>query len=80
MLASMLLSPYISPSPLLSPGPKVCSLCLCLHCCPANKFFSTIRKIDSQREFAVCLRAFQTGVLYQPKGCSKGRGDMYTYG
>ena len=27
----MLLSPYISPSPPLSPGPQVCSLCLFLH-------------------------------------------------
>ena len=40
MEVSMLLSPYISPSPPLSPCPKVCSLCLFLHCCPANKFFS----------------------------------------
>ena len=22
--------------------PQVCSLCLCLHCCPANRFISTI--------------------------------------
>ena len=27
---------------LLLPCVKVCSLCLCLHCCPANKFISTI--------------------------------------
>ena len=26
----------------LSPCPQVCSLCLFLHCCPGNKFFSTI--------------------------------------
>ena len=23
-------------------GPQICSLCLCLHCCPANRFISTI--------------------------------------
>ena len=23
-------------------GPQVCSLCLCLHCCPANRFISTM--------------------------------------
>ena len=23
------------------PPPQVCSLCLCLHCCPANRFIST---------------------------------------
>ena len=38
----MLLFPYISPSSLLSPCPRVYSLCLFLHCCPVNKFFSTI--------------------------------------
>ena len=38
----MLLSPYISPSPPLSPCPKVYSLSLFLQCCPANKFFCTI--------------------------------------
>ena len=38
----MLLSPYISPSSPLSLCPLVCSLCLFLHCCPANKFFVTI--------------------------------------
>ena len=38
----MLLSPHISPSPPLSPCPYVYSLCLFLHCCPANKFFVTI--------------------------------------
>ena len=36
------LFPYISPSPPLSPCPQVYSLCLFLHCCPVNKFFSTI--------------------------------------
>ena len=39
---SMLLSPYISPSPSLSPCPLFCSLCLFLICSPVNKFFSTI--------------------------------------
>ena len=38
----MLLSPYISPSSPLSLCPLVCSLCLFLHCCPANKLFVTI--------------------------------------
>ena len=49
----------------------------------------TICKIDSQWEFAVCLRKLKTGALYQPRGVgwegrweggSKGRGYMYTYG
>ena len=32
-----------SSHPLLPPlGPQVCSLCLHLHCCPANKLISTI--------------------------------------
>ena len=44
-------------------------------------------KIDSQREFAVCLRKPKSGGLYQPRGvgwggrwegASKGRGCMYT--
>ena len=38
----MLLSPYISPSPPSSACPWVYSVCLFLHCCPINKFFSTI--------------------------------------
>ena len=38
----MLLSPYISPSSPLSLCPLVCSLCLFVHCCPANTFFVTI--------------------------------------
>ena len=42
MLVSMLLFPYISPSPLLSPSPLAYSLCLFLHGYPVNKFFSTI--------------------------------------
>ena len=38
---SMLLSPFVSPSasPLCL---QVCSPCLHLHCCPANRFISTI--------------------------------------
>ena len=39
---SMLLFPYILPSPPLSPCPYVYFLCLLLHCCLVNKFFSTI--------------------------------------
>ena len=39
---SMLLSPLFPPSPSYSPCPEVCSLCLGLHCCPANRFISTI--------------------------------------
>ena len=38
----MLLFPYFSPFSPLSPCPKDYSLCLFLHCCPVNKFFSTI--------------------------------------
>ena len=34
---------FNSSHPLLSTlGPQVCSLCLHLHCCPANRFISTI--------------------------------------
>ena len=52
------------------------------------EIYITICKIDSQWEFAVCLRK-QTGALHQPRGVgcwgrweggSKGRGYMYTYG
>ena len=48
-----------------------------------------ICKIDSQREFTVCLRKLKQGALYQPRGVgwvgrweegSKGRGYMHTYG
>ena len=46
-----------------------------------------IHILDSQREFAVCLRKPKSGALYQPRGvgwggrwegASKGRGCMYT--
>ena len=49
--------------------------------------YITICKIDSQWEFAVCLRKLKQG--YQPRGVgwggraegdSTGRGHMYTYG
>ena len=30
--------------------------------------YITICKIDSQWEFALCLRETQTGALYQPRG------------
>ena len=37
----MLVSPFVPPSP--SPAVStVCSLCLRLHCCPANRFISTV--------------------------------------
>ena len=39
---SMLLSTYISASPPFSPCAYVYSLCLFLHCCPANKLFRSI--------------------------------------
>ena len=41
---SMLLSPFVSPSPSWprALGPQVCSLRLCLYCCPVNRFISTI--------------------------------------
>ena len=40
---SMFLSPYL-PSPSFPPQacPWVCSQCLCLHCCPADRFISAI--------------------------------------
>ena len=50
--------------------------------------YTTISKIDSQREFAVWLRKLKQG-LYQPRGVgwggrwegvSKGRVYMYIYG
>ena len=50
--------------------------------------YITICKIDSQWEFAVCLRELKQA-LYQPRGVglggqweegSRGRGHMYTYG
>ena len=42
MWVSMLLFPYILPSPPLSPCPQVYFLCLFCHCCPVNNFFSII--------------------------------------
>ena len=51
--------------------------------------YITICKIDSQWEFAVCLRKLKTEALYQLRGVgwggrweggSKRRGYMYTYG
>ena len=51
--------------------------------------YITIRKIDSQWEFAVMSQETQTGTLNQPRGVeqggrcegsSKGSGYMYTYG
>ena len=33
--------------------------------------YITICKIDSQWEFAVCLRETQTGVQYQPRGVGR---------
>ena len=49
--------------------------------------YITTCKIDSQWEFAVCLRKLKRA-LYQPReagwggrwGSSRGRGFMYTYG
>ena len=45
----------------------------------------TICKIDSQREFAVCLMDLKQGRCinlegWDGKGGSRGRGRMYTYG
>ena len=47
--------------------------------------YITICKIDSQREFAVCLRKFKRGLCinleaWDWEGGSKGRGYMYAYG
>ena len=35
--------------------------------------YTTICKIDSQREFAVCLRKLKLGLGYQPRGEGDGR-------
>jgi len=53
----MLLFPYISPSPPLSPSPKVYSLCL-----SNMETYITLCKIDSQQEFAVWLRKIKQGL------------------
>ena len=53
----MLLFPYISPSPPLSPSPKVYSLCL-----SNMETYITLCKIDSQQEFAVWLRKINQGL------------------
>ena len=47
--------------------------------------YITMCKIDSQREFAVCLRELKQGLCinlegWGGEGGSKGRGCMYTYG
>ena len=47
--------------------------------------YITICNIDSQREFAVCLRKLRQGLCVNLEGlegvgCSIGRGHMYTYG
>ena len=42
MHVSMPLSEFIPPSPSPTVFDKVCSLCLRLHCCPENRFISTI--------------------------------------
>ena len=49
----MLLFPFIPPSPSHPPppDPQVCSLCLQLHCCPANRFISTLL-LDSIYQFS----------------------------
>ena len=39
---SMLLSQFVPPSLLPPLCPQICSLCLRLHCCPTNRFISTI--------------------------------------
>ena len=46
--------------------------------------YITICKIDSQREFAVCLRKLKQGLCinlegWNGEGDSKGRGYMYSY-
>ena len=45
--------------------------------------YITMCKIDSQREFAVCLRKLKQRLCIREgrwEGGSKGRGYMYTYG
>ena len=50
--------------------------------------YITICKIDSQREFALCIRELKQGLCINLEGWdggrweggSKGRGYMYTYG
>ena len=49
------------------------------------EIYITLCKIDSQREFAVCLRKLKQGLCinlewWDGEGSSKGRGYMYTYG
>ena len=61
-----------------------------VRCMESNmETYITICKIDSQWEFAVCLKKLKQGALYQPRGVgwgrsleggSKRRGYMYTYG
>ena len=46
--------------------------------------YVTICKIDSQWEFAVCLRKFKQGLCnnlegWDGEGGSRGRGHMYSY-
>ena len=60
---STLLSQFLPPSPSRTGCPQVCSLCLHLHCCPADKFISSIF-LDSlpllpfwSRPLAMTLRA-----------------------
>ena len=48
------------------------------------KTYITICKIDSQWEFAVCLRELKLGLCnnserWDGEGGSRGRGHMYTY-
>ena len=47
--------------------------------------YISICKIDSQLEFAICLRKLKQGLYinlegWEGEGDSKGRGYMYTYG
>ena len=92
-LENWILSPFIppSPSPLCS---QVYPLCLSLHCCPANRFISTIfldsmqhgnihyHMQNSQWEFAVWLRELKLVLcdnLEGWNGVGTGR-EVYEWG
>ena len=68
----MLLFPYISPPPPLSPCPYVYSLCLFLLCCPVNQFFSTIF-LDSIYMCSVQFSHSAVSDSLQPHGLQHAR-------
>ena len=84
--------PFPYPGDLPDPGIKSRSPALQIDCLlseppggDSNKeIYITICKIDSQWEFAICLRKLKQGLSINLEGWdgdrdSKGRGYMYTY-